>query len=160
VPPASRRRRSLRPCRGPLPRAKGRRQSCCGPRDQRSVGRLRPLQSSVWLGGLASCQRKSAAATKLLAIAASAEPRITRACFSRSAWAWRAIASCRAAGMRHLGSPPSTRIGPTERSSHRSRSSVAHRPACDRTAVSQAPTSRSFREVRSVRPDPWPGGNR
>ena len=29
----------------------------------------------------------------------SAEPRVTRACFSRSAWAWRLMASCRLAGM-------------------------------------------------------------
>ena len=37
-----------------------------------------------------------AASTNFPAIAASADPRITRACFSRSAWACRDMASCKA----------------------------------------------------------------
>src|SRR6478736_2070521 len=40
-----------------------------------------------------------AASTNFPAIAASADPSITRACFSRSAWACRDIASCKATGI-------------------------------------------------------------
>src|ERR1700689_4066997 len=40
-----------------------------------------------------------AASTNFPAIAASADPRITRACFSRSAWACRDMASCKATGI-------------------------------------------------------------
>src|ERR1043166_710481 len=40
-----------------------------------------------------------AASTNFPAIAASADPRITRACFSRSAWACRDMASCNATGI-------------------------------------------------------------
>src|SRR5271154_5412148 len=40
-----------------------------------------------------------AASTNFPAIAASADPRMTRACFSRSAWACRDMASCKATGI-------------------------------------------------------------